>query len=44
MVFNPLQHESITKESYLDNDNQLNVECAYVTNGQLSKMLTNQSN
>ena len=32
-------YESTTKESDLDNDNQLNVECNYVTNDQLSNML-----
>ena len=40
MAFNPLRYESMTKESDLDNDNQINVECTYVTNDQLSKMLT----
>ena len=42
MAFDPLQYETTIKESDLENVNQTNVKCKYVTNAQLNQMLSNQ--
>ena len=44
MAFDPLRFESTTKETDLDNnENQININCKYVTNDQLNQMLSNQN-
>ena len=44
MAFDPLRFESTTKETDLDNnENQININCKYVTNDQLNQTLSNQN-
>ena len=44
MAFDPLRFESTTKETDLDNnENQININCKYVTNDQLNQMSSNQN-